>query len=473
MNYAISVDWFQYYCLNECNTELIVTTKFKGVFKNAQHYYNTYDVCDCVEFHSMYRSAYTIKYKNRSMLHIYMNPKMSSINPRAMAVKVANRLLYKADWAWYLHDIIEALQIRVMSITRMDICCDFQKFAYKDMLPTEFIQRYLRDKSLAEDEELADIDPNTYETYIREGSNNYCVYGTKSVSALDGSDKITDDTPINVSSVFEYIRFGSRSSGVCTYLYNKSKELRDKKSKPWIRDKWEANGLHECNGDVFRLEFSISAKGMHLKKSDVKRGMKIPSADRARLLCVDDVATQQLLEECFVSYQVKYFTFRLVGNQKYRKDMKQISLFDYEITPTICPCYYNDKLNMGAAERNAALCLQRLQFNMPSLSLGELQTLYQAQSILSHLGVTFRNLKKRDMKEFNTYEKLFENAHLNQEQMKLVRQYVADLISSALLVENSSRVLEAMDYEYATIQMVKEDHDYIISEKLDINQLIY
>lgn len=419
MNYCISIDWFQYFCHRTPETRLRIGTYFRGATKDKSGNFHTYYIGECQEFHSMYRNSYTIFIDNQakefvpwepkegrggfedamrhkdsdnpntrkcSMVHIYMNPKMSSVDPNSVSLKVANRLLYKADWSWYLHDIIEALHLTIKNITRIDMCLDFQKFAYQDLTPSEFIHRYVQDQSVA-----------TTETYVREGSNEYCIYGKKKMIPAEETEEITDDTEISVLSDFEYIRFGSRNSGVCTYLYNKSKELRDKKSKPWIRQRWEESGLNEEEGDIFRLEFSISAKGMCLRKADLKRGMRAPRAKAVRKLCRDDVETQRSLEQIFVGYLDKYFSFRLVGEQKYRKNMKRIELFTFELEPTMLPCYYNTAVNCGRAEKNAARTLQKLQWTVLDLSSDRAKILYQAQQILEALSGGLAMLKKEDV----------------------------------------------------------------------------
>lgn len=418
MKYCISVDWFQYYCHKTSDTKIIHGQYFQGASKDKHNVLHTYYVGQCQEFHSLYRDAYTIyiddsiknftpskygqlfesfeqamqaedqevsKGKKLSMVHVYLNPKMSSIDKNSVSVKVANRLLYKEDWSWFLHDIIEALHLEIKNITRIDLCLDFQKFAYQDMTPSEFIHRYIQDQSVA-----------TTETYVREGSNIYCVYGKKKMQAVNGETEITDNTEVTVLSDFEYIRFGSRNSGVCTYLYNKSKELRDKKSKPWIKQRWDAAGLDEANGDIFRLEFSISAKGMQLRRADTKRGMRAPRAKQIRNLCRDDVETQRSLEQIFVGYLDKYFSFRLVGKQKYRKDMKRVNLFEFDITPTLLPCYYNRAVNVGRSERNAALALEKLRYTALDLTTDQQDILYKAQNLLQSIGIWKRDFRDHE-----------------------------------------------------------------------------
>lgn len=462
MNYCISIDWFQYYCHNSNDTRLVHGTYFRGASADKSGNFHTYMIGKCEEFHSMYRESYTIYIDNAakdfvpknygtsyndfeqamkdkqdnpsqgrklSMVHIFCSPKMSSIDPRSVSVKVSNRLLYKEDWSWYLHDILEALHIMIKNVTRVDLCLDFQRFAYQDLTPQEFIHRYVQDQTIAKEE-----------TYVREGSNEYCIYGKKRMVAKDGSKEVNDSTEVSVLSDFEYIRFGSRNSGVCTYLYNKSKELRDKKSKPWIRSRWEEAGLDEATGDIFRLEFSISAKGMCLKKADRKKGMKSPQAKTFRRLCRDDVESQRQVEELFMGYLDKYFSFRKVGKQKYRKDMKRVQLFDFDIEPKLLPCYYNTNVNYGRAEKNAAKTLEKLQYTILDLPSKQADILYKAQQVLEALSVEIRQLKQEDIKDTYYLQSPYKNYPILCD--RLVRQAVEEVESIRQVSEEKLRTLE-------------------------------
>lgn len=471
MKYCISVDWFQYYCHRTSETRLVQNTYFTGASKDKHGNAHTYYVGSCQEFHSMYRDSYTIYLDNQasdfvpetygdsyedfmramkdgpsrtqrgrklSLVHIFMNPKMSSIDPKSVSIKVTNRLLYKDNWSWYLHDIIEALHIIIKNITRVDLCLDFQQFAYQDLLPTDFILRYTQDQSVTDTE-----------TYIREGSNQYCVYGKKKMIAVNQDKEIDDDTEVTVKSAFEYIRFGSRNSGVCTYLYNKSKELRDKKSKPWIRQRWQEVGFDESEGDIFRLEFSISAKGMCLRKADIKRGMRAPRANQVRKLCRDDVETQRALEQVFMGYLDKYFSFRLVGKQKYRKDMKRIDLFEFDIMPTLLPCYFSTTPNTGRSERNAALTIAKLQAQAIDLPENYQHILYQAQQVLEHLSIWRRDFKEHELED--TYFLL--------DRSKDVQLYNDRLVKEALIEVEAIRAKNLEDLKDLENIRIRNDED--------------
>lgn len=466
-NKVYSVDWFQYYAINAQHKQLHRNTYFQGAENPETRKPFLYEVTEGQESHSIFRESYTIRCDKKQLVHIFMRPKMSAIAVDAVSIKVANRLLYKANWSWILHDIIDALGFKVKSITRIDLCCDFQQFDYdvwrdkegnidssiaqslpdnkrkeleaagytcSNLLPSDFIHRYLQDQETA-----------AVETYIREGSNKFCAYGAKRVIADDGTKEINDSTAITISSAFEYIRWGSRESGVCTYLYNKSKELHDKSSKPWISERWQAAGLDESKGDVFRIEFSIKAKGLWLKKADQKQGMKPLKAKEMRQLSSSDIDTQLRLEETFAAYQYKYFTFRRVGKQKYRKDMKRIQLFTPSLQPSLLPTTYCSKPSVGVAERNAGLALQRLMWKAYALNPDKQVVLQKASDILLSLGTEIRQLNKADIQHNADWEKLYFTNTLNPEQRRIIDNYVKARIEPIDRLLNDPNVQRSMD----------------------------
>lgn len=346
-----------------------------------------YEVCSAQEFHSIYRHSVTIKLKGYPIAHVHYCPKSSALDPHSCAVKVANRLLYSSTWSFHLHNVCQALDLEIKSITRVDLCCDFVMFA-NGMLPTDFIHHYLRDT----------LDADT-ETYIRRGSNKFCAIGKKKMIASDGSTKITDNTEIeSVVSAFDYLRFGTRQSGCSVYLYNKSLELREKRGKPWIRRSWVEAGLikekyaeGEQEPDVYRLELSIQSKGMNVRAKKLG-DHNFMDAEIVRKLMASDFNTQLALEDTFWSYQARYFSFKVCTGQKYRKDMKELELFEPELVPTLKPVYLNREVDSGRAELNASSCIKRLQHKTSVLTNDQALILLKASEILESVGI----MKKQD-----------------------------------------------------------------------------
>lgn len=382
MQYVISLDWFQYFCHAPLDLRLEEGTYHQGKIKGKDGRCPIYKVHPAEEFHAIYRQSFTIKLDGYPICHIHMRPKSSALDPHSCAVKVANRLLYSSTWSWHLHNVISALSLEVKSITRVDLCCDFVRFA-NGQYPTEFIHMYLRNSG----------SKDTF-TYIRRGSNKFCAIGKKLMKDAQGNTKISDSTEIkSIESAFDYLRFGTRQSGCSVYLYNKSLELREKHGKPWIRRSWIDAGLikedykdNETEPDVYRLELSIQAKGMTVKEKKIC-GTDFTEAENVRKLVASDFATQLSLESTFWAYQARYFSFKVATGQKYRKDMKELQLFEPEVAPTVKPCYLNREAESGVAERNASKCIIRLQQKADLLTTTEKDILIRASEILAKAGV--------------------------------------------------------------------------------------
>lgn len=391
MKYVISLDWFQYFCHASLQMSLEHGQYYYGKVANVERKFPAYKVCAPQEFHSIYRCAVLFCMDGFPIAHVFYRPKSSALDPHSCAVKVANRLLYSSTWSWHLHNLCSALDLEIKSITRVDLCCDFVRFADGEK-PSDFIHQYVRGSS-----------SKSNMTYIRKGSNQFCVIGKKLMRDKNGSTAIGEKTEIrSIETGFDYLRFGTRQSGVSVYLYNKSLELQEKHGKPWIRQTWVDNGLmkdsygwDEKAPDVYRLEISVQAKGMTVKEKDIT-SENFMDAEVVRKLTVDDFGTQLALESTFWAYQAKYFTFRIAAGQKYRKDMKVLQLFEPEIAPTVKPCYLNRAADSGVAERNAVCTIQRLQRSVNSLSATEHSTLLQAAEILAKIGFSKRYDHLRD-----------------------------------------------------------------------------
>lgn len=388
MQYSISLDWFQLYCHCDLSFRTDVGNRVLGPRAAANGRNPYYTIHDPEEFHSIYRSSFTIKLNGFPICHIHFRPKSSALDPHSCAVKVANRLLYSSTWSFHLFNVIDALGWEVKNLTRVDLACDFTHFA-NGQHPSEFIHHYLRDTNSADTE-----------TYIRRGSNKFCAIGTKRMLNANGTSKIGEETKIeSIVSAFDYLRFGTRQSGVSAYLYNKSAELREKHSKPWIRQSWIDAGLiketyeeGEQEPDVYRCELSIQAKGMNVQVKN-SADSNFCDSDVVRRLQASDFATQLALEETWWAYQNRYFSFKVCTGQKYRKDMKELQLFEPEIVPTIKPCYLNRATDSGRAERNAASAISRLRHKSQLLSTEQQEILMQAANVLQSIGV----MKKYDL----------------------------------------------------------------------------
>lgn len=377
MKYVLSVDWFQCFCRATDPIDFPIGSYIQGKRPGPMGYTPMYQVKDCREKHPLYIKSMTLALKGWDLLHIHWCPRSSVIAKNAVAVKVANRALYHEHWPWHIRNVMALLKLKYEGLTRVDICMDFQLFS-GDLEPRTFIARYLADGSVSDGVQ-----------YIRKGSNQYFVAGRKRHTPLCACERNQGgDESLRTLSCHEYLRFGTRRSGVSAYLYNKSLELAESGKKKYIREMWEQNQLiSRPDLPVFRLEFSIQSKGMTCETYAGHEPLKQLGLKNLSVLSIEDFASYHRLQDVFFSYAGKYWNFRQVTNVKYVKDMPTVQLFDIDFTPTLLPRDISRTLDTGRSERNAAICLERLARDLPDLNTTDAQKLYDASGVLLSLGL--------------------------------------------------------------------------------------
>lgn len=288
-----SIDWMQVYCVSRIHNydyKSLMGQKKISPECNRFGYHNEYVFLAAKEIIVGYEEQFMLVYKNYTVATIAAVPRDKKKHPDGCAIKIANPVLYTTQWYDFLHDIATMMQWDIHNITRVDLAADFN-FFHHGLHPLSFIRRY-----------------------IMKGKNGYVKVGTNRYS-LNGERELHTNR-------IDTIRWGSRQSGVSTYLYNKTKELNDKKDKPWIREAWKKAQLKP--NDVWRLEFSITNQGTNLK--DITNGM-------LKSLFHDDLSTQESVESYFYVYAAKYFHFKYVEiaergqPQKSKQNMKDVILF--------------------------------------------------------------------------------------------------------------------------------------------------
>lgn len=221
----------------------------------------------------------------------------------ACHVRLTNRSCYRPDCIQLLQQFLEEYGFHYQRISRIDLCLDFERFDSGDR-PADFLQRYVQKR------------------YSKINQADIALRG------LDGWD----------GRVWNSVKWGSPSSMVQTRLYNKSKELREVKDKPYIRQQWQLAGLIDdwatcmkTNRDgsqrevtVWRLEFAI--------KSGTKNWfvMEDYNGDRKRIRSVrndlDCYKTKQQQLNVFFSLVHHYFHFKHVVYKQESKALTAIAL---------------------------------------------------------------------------------------------------------------------------------------------------
>lgn len=289
-----ALDWMQVYCISkvaERDYASLIGTKIVSPYANKNGYHNEYSFIKNKEMIVGYDFQATIVWKEFTVATIAAVPRDKKKDVRGCAIKMANPVLYTTTWYDLLDDIAKAMQWEIHNITRADIAGDFNYF-WHGLDPRTFIRTYLHRGKAG---------------YIRLGSNKFSCNGER------------DYFRANIDT----IRFGSRQSGVSVYLYNKSKELKDKKDKPWIRRTWEKAQLRADS--VWRLEFSVTNQGTEIK--NMTNGF-------IHTLFHDDLSNEENIKKYFHAFAEKYFHFKHIEiaapgtKQKKKSKLKDVVLFN-------------------------------------------------------------------------------------------------------------------------------------------------
>lgn len=185
-------------------------------------------------------------------------------------LRLSNRACYSTSPIDDLRHFIIAHNYTYKSISRIDLCLDFNVFDRGDK-PEKVLNDYMEGK-------ISKI--------------NQCNIGAHGKDRWDGR-------------VWNSLKWGSPNSMVSTKLYNKSLELKETKDKFYIRDQWKAAGLRD-DIPIWRVEFSIS--------SDLKGFVKLDTGELINNLLTDYDTREKCLFR-FHALAARYFHFKYVEYQ--------------------------------------------------------------------------------------------------------------------------------------------------------------
>lgn len=238
---------------------------------------------------------------------VQRKPRSKILQPYAAIIKFENSLLYYTDAQLIITNFLHQCQLSIISITRIDIAVDFKKFQ-KGLLPQNLIKGFMKEK------------------YLKNGRGKYTIIGNQK-NALDVS----------------YLRFGTKSSDVNVYLYNKSLEMREKVFKPYISEQWKQLAGSPLE-DVWRLEFSLTAKATMFLNEETG---EIEDIDLS-------ILSKNELKKVLVSaLENRYFEFKINDGQANKSRMKRLQLLGLKSTgftnrymPSGTDIYKRDKVLM-------------------------------------------------------------------------------------------------------------------------------
>lgn len=221
---AIAIDWLQCFCKK--NTTIF--ENYKGIYTIEKKEYST----------RHFKDVYIVSLLNDEVATIQTSPFSKIITTGDSIIKFNNKYLYQNDLYVWTNYILKELGLQFISIGRLDISIDFNSL-FGNKAPQKFIQDFTSGK------------------VIKHGKSKVQLMGFQSDSL-----------------VYDYMKFGSTTSELSYYLYNKSKELREVKNKPYIIDFWHKNNI-TTGVDVWRLEFSIKKSQKDVIDTDTGEAFKL------------------------------------------------------------------------------------------------------------------------------------------------------------------------------------------------------
>lgn len=233
MLYVVSIDWLSLFCeYKENSAEWVgATSDYSTLFDIGPWQYKIEDYGT-----RHYKHLCRVSYPNEhhgydEFAEVQYEPCSSIIGAKSVIVRFVNRMLYRPNFWELATQFLLDNEFTFKSISRVDICADFNDFA--TLSPLSLIQRFAN-------KELRHIGRGVGALYFNHGARNG-QYG------------------INYTG----LSFGTHSSDARVYLYNKSFELLTQGDKPWIKDTWKAIGLD--TRAVWRLEVSLKSKACKFK----------------------------------------------------------------------------------------------------------------------------------------------------------------------------------------------------------------
>lgn len=266
MKYGVSLDWLALYVRfnrGEFVPLALPTGNLAGLwdwgYKQSPHGTKQFS-----KLHHVY-------FEGEPFAEVQSAPHSEILQINTGIVKFDNRLLYQSNLWDCVQCFLEQHEIEILSISRVDICADFNAFACYDC--RQFVEDFLNNKIRHKGRGIG-------AAYFNHYAKRCGVY-SQSVVKYTG------------------LTFGSRESGVRVYLYNKTFELNTNKNKPYIRDFWNNIGL-DTTKDVWRLEVSITAAGRKFK--DKATGEK-------KEIYENDLKNSPELVKLYHTFEKKYFAF--------------------------------------------------------------------------------------------------------------------------------------------------------------------
>ena len=289
-------------------------------------------------------------------------PRSSALNKRLCLIKLNNRVLYSQGYVDMLFSILDLYDIGYKGLSRIDLCYDCNKFV-NGRSPLRFMKQFA----------FVDQDSEKY-IYKVGGSKSFRIFASKNPTSL---------------TQISGLEFGSGKSCKRAYMYDKSRELKEVKDKPWIREAWEQAGLvNDEKTHVYRSEISIKTEGAELMNKVTGEVFRL----NPKWLVM-----QRNVEYMFHTYAANLFDFRLKGQAKRLREYKKIQLFGKTEEVCCVPKRVNLHADTGHTEKVVTNTLLRYMHKYSDASEGLRNGIYSAIKFLNEVsGLKMRSVEIAD-----------------------------------------------------------------------------
>lgn len=316
--YAVSCDWLQLYIHIRNDFDPIAVDRFDS---DGQLLPDEFQINQGYHFilkpygTKVLRKVCEIYEPGGELLGIMAyEPYSPKLHPKTAILKVENAVLYQSDYIARVFLFLSAMGFKYKSITRMDLCYDSNEL-YGGLTHQNLYSRYQKNKYLK-------IGQNEYMPVM---DGKYTIEAKRNRIGKDENGKNKyEEVQVIEGEISEHrmksATWGMRSSGIQVQMYNKSQELRDKTMKHYIVDYWKMCGL-DTDKDVWRIEIRI-AKG--------RKMLQNKATGKEMFLHMNDLLTQETIEELFQTFAEKYFRFFHNSGSKDRiQRMNQLRVFSF------------------------------------------------------------------------------------------------------------------------------------------------
>lgn len=304
--YLVGIDWLTIYCK-------LTSAEFFKLEHNTSEFIS--DISNYPTANYLYKCVVSEVCGNKKVpfCEILFGVKSSVLPPSSCHLRILNHQLYTSTWYYKLRRFLVLAHLQYVSITRLDIYADFNKFKF-GLKPVTLIQNYIKAR------------------FLKVGINNgYLAFRSMGYAIGNGATRLSKDFHVNAPDI-NAITWG-RKGYIQTQLYNKTLEIKTVKYKPWIVKSWEAAGLDIEN--VWRLEFRIQKAA---------KGVKLLDCNELFALGHGEISDNRRVLDLYLAYVDKYARFVKRDYHVKKQQMEPVQLFGIEpgyqnvIKPKIAPC---------------------------------------------------------------------------------------------------------------------------------------